>query len=62
MPQSSASCQMGENHSFSRMQEENLALRPNVRIAVSVPHPIGGGSRDPEVLSDVVPPTASHQN
>lgn len=32
------------------MQEENLVLRQHVRITASVPHPTGGGARDPCVL------------
>jgi len=41
---------MSERMSFPGPEEENLALRPNVRIAVSVSHPTGGGARDPRVL------------
>jgi len=41
---------MSKRMSFPGPEEENLALRPNVRIAVSVSHPTGGGARDPRVL------------
>jgi AraC-like DNA-binding protein len=35
---------------YNQNMEENLALRPNVRISISNPKPVGGGARHPAVL------------